>query len=255
MKPRMLFSARAWCPPTGTEPRPTTAGSFARCMRGATMSPFTSPTHTSDRRTATSRIRRWAKVVVYPADGEDGVARAARAGARTPTSSSRRAGSGCSTRGWKPRPGGEGVARAGDLLGRRRAGDARAAAPIRPIPSIAGPAYDLVLTYGGGEPVVEPTPRRRPALRPDLQRSRSSDPLPGAARSALRGRPRLPRQPPARPRSAGRRVLPCRGGAAAGEFLLGGNGWDDKPMTANVRRVGHLYTATTTPSTARRERS
>ena len=26
-------------------------------------------------------------------------------------------------------------------------------------------------------------------------------------------------------------------------FLLGGNGWDDKPMPANVRYVGHVYTA------------
>ena len=26
-------------------------------------------------------------------------------------------------------------------------------------------------------------------------------------------------------------------------FLIGGNGWDDKPMPANVRRIGHVGTA------------
>jgi spore maturation protein CgeB len=25
-------------------------------------------------------------------------------------------------------------------------------------------------------------------------------------------------------------------------FLIGGNGWDDKPMPANVRKLGHVYT-------------
>ena len=25
-------------------------------------------------------------------------------------------------------------------------------------------------------------------------------------------------------------------------FLIGGNGWDDKPMPANVRHIGHVYT-------------
>jgi spore maturation protein CgeB len=27
------------------------------------------------------------------------------------------------------------------------------------------------------------------------------------------------------------------------QFLLGGNGWHDKPMTPNVRYLGHVYTA------------
>src|SRR5205814_9322686 len=27
------------------------------------------------------------------------------------------------------------------------------------------------------------------------------------------------------------------------QFLLAGNGWDDKPKPANVRAIGHLYTA------------
>ena len=26
-------------------------------------------------------------------------------------------------------------------------------------------------------------------------------------------------------------------------FLLGGNGWDDKPVSANVRKAGHVFTA------------
>ena len=75
-------------------------------------------------------------------------------------------------------------------------------------------------------------------LRADLQCARSRRPHhPVAARSALRRRPRLPRQPPARPRGAGRGVLPAAARVAAGAaFLLGGTGWDDKACRRTCAR-------------------
>jgi hypothetical protein len=70
------------------------------------------------------------------------------------------------------------------------------------------------------------------------------DTSPGAARCALRRRPGLPRQPAAGPRGRVEQFflepaarLPDR------RFLIGGNGWDDKAMPPNVRRIGHVYTA------------
>jgi spore maturation protein CgeB len=107
------------------------------------------------------------------------------------------------------------------------------------------PSLDLVLTYGGGPPVVE-------AYRGF-----------GAARcepiyNALDPETHFPVEPEARFRAdlaflANR--LPDRETRVeefflkpAAElperrFLLGGNGWDDKPMSANVSRIGHLGTA------------
>jgi spore maturation protein CgeB len=103
---------------------------------------------------------------------------------------------------------------------------------------------DLVITYGGGPPVVAAytgfgARRCEPiynALDPETHH-------PGGAGRALRRRPELPGQPPARPRGAGGGVLPARGEALPDKrFLLGGNGWDDKPMSANITRVGHVGT-------------
>ena len=136
----------------------------------------------------------------------------------------------------------------GRVLGRRCARDARpharriAADPFRALV----PRYDLVLTYGGGEPV-----RQR---------------LPGAGRAATASRsttrstrPRTHPVPP-EPRFAGDlgflgNRLPDREArveefflrAAAllpdRRFLLGGSGWGDKPLPANVHYLGHVYTA------------
>ncbi len=107
------------------------------------------------------------------------------------------------------------------------------------------PRYDLVLTYGGGAPVIEayralgardcvpiynaldphthhvapPDPRFRGTLGflgnrlPDRE-ARVDEFFIGAAR-------RLPHA----------------------EFVLGGSGWDDKSLPSNVRRTGHVYTA------------
>jgi spore maturation protein CgeB len=107
------------------------------------------------------------------------------------------------------------------------------------------PNLDLVLTYGGGPPVITEYERlgaRRcqpiyNALDPETHHPVPVDPAYAADLNFLANR--LPDrearveafflEPAAR--------LPNR------QFILGGNGWDDKPMPSNVRKIGHLGTA------------
>jgi spore maturation protein CgeB len=106
------------------------------------------------------------------------------------------------------------------------------------------PRYDLVLTYGGGEPVVQAY--RRAGARICVPIYNAVDPqthYPVARRDDLAcdlsflGN-RLP------DREA--RVEDFFLGAAARlpgrRFLLGGSGWGDKPVPANVRAIGHVGT-------------
>jgi len=106
------------------------------------------------------------------------------------------------------------------------------------------PRYDLVLTYGGGDPLVE---RYRAlgardcvpvynALDPE-----SHHPVPPDERFrcdlAFLGN-RLP------DREARVDEFFLRAARLAPErlFLLGGSGWDDKPLPPNVRNLGHVST-------------
>ncbi len=107
------------------------------------------------------------------------------------------------------------------------------------------PRFDLVFTYGGGQPV---TSRYRElgardcipiynAFDPDVHFPVEPDPRFLCDLSFLGNR--LP------DREA--RVEHFFIGAAQvtpeQQFLLGGSGWADKPIPANVRYVGHVYTA------------
>jgi spore maturation protein CgeB len=105
-------------------------------------------------------------------------------------------------------------------------------------------SLDLVLTYGGGPPVVEAyegfgAARCVPiynALDPETHHPVTSDPRFAADLSFLGNR--LPDRE-ARVESfflAAAEALPER------QFLIGGNGWDTKAMPANVRNVGHVFT-------------
>ncbi len=90
-------------------------------------------------------------------------------------------------------------------------------------------SLDLVLTYGGGDPVVEAIARWAPRLRSDLQCRRSRD-------NTTRCR-RIRALPPISPFSATacRTWEERRGGLLLepaqklwqGRFLLGGSGWHD----------------------------
>ena len=107
------------------------------------------------------------------------------------------------------------------------------------------PAYDLVLTYGGGDPVVE----RYRALG-----ARDCVPVYNAVDTETH----FPVEPDARfecdlallanrlPDREARIEEFCLAAAAQApsrSFLLGGSGWDDKGLPPNVRLLGHVGTA------------
>jgi spore maturation protein CgeB len=107
------------------------------------------------------------------------------------------------------------------------------------------PRYDLVLTYGGGDPVIDAyrgfgaktcVPIYN-ALDPSTHHPVDADPRFVADLGFLGNRlpDREARVEEFFLRAAG--LLPER------RFLIGGSGWHDKPMPANVRDVGHVYTA------------
>lgn len=112
--------------------------------------------------------------------------------------------------------------------------------PDDPLRSLL-PGYDLILTYGGGDPVVErygALGARRcvpiyNALDPDTHHPVAPDPAYRADLTLLANR--LPDRE--------RRIHEFFFGAAAlapeRSFLLGGNGWD-APAPANVRYLGHV---------------
>lgn len=106
------------------------------------------------------------------------------------------------------------------------------------------PEYDLIFTYGGGQPVIDAfcalgardcVPVYN-AVDPATHHPVAPDPRFSADLAFLGNR--LP------DREA--RVEEFFFGAAEQQperrFLLGGNGWQDKPMPANVDYLGHIYT-------------
>ncbi len=107
------------------------------------------------------------------------------------------------------------------------------------------PRYDLVMTYGGGNPVVEAY--RSVGARDCVPVYNALDPsthypVPRRAEFAadltFLGN-RLP------DREARVEEFFLRPAAALPQrrFLIGGNGWEDKPMPPNVRQLGHVYTS------------
>ena len=107
------------------------------------------------------------------------------------------------------------------------------------------PGLDLVLTYGGGDPVVraygamgaaECIPVYN-ALDPQSHHPAPPDPR-FAADLAFLGN-RLPD----REARVEEFFLKPAGLLPGRRFLIGGNGWESKAMPANVRHRGHVYTA------------
>ena len=107
------------------------------------------------------------------------------------------------------------------------------------------PQYDLILTYGGGDPVVrayEAVGARLcvpiyNALDPTTHFPVDRDPRFAADLGFLGNRL------PDREARVAEFFLAAAARTPAGQFVLGGNGWHDKPMPPNVRYVGHVYTA------------
>jgi spore maturation protein CgeB len=104
--------------------------------------------------------------------------------------------------------------------------------------------YDLVLTYGGGEPVVQAYERAGArecipvynALDPTTHHPVTPEPEFQAGLGFLGNRL------PDREARVDEFFFKAAAAAPSEEFLLGGNGWGDKSMPANVRYVGHVGT-------------
>lgn len=107
------------------------------------------------------------------------------------------------------------------------------------------PRYDLILTYGGGQPVIgayEALGARQcvpiyNALDPSTHYPVAPDPR-FAGDLAFLGN-RLPD----REARVEEFFLNPAAATPGSTFLIGGSGWGDKPLTPNVRYVGHVYTS------------
>jgi spore maturation protein CgeB len=107
------------------------------------------------------------------------------------------------------------------------------------------PRYDMVLTYGGGAPVVHrylAVGARQCHVVYNALDPSTHHPVPAQARFAADCSLLANRLPD---REARVEEFFLRAAALCPEksFLLGGNGWGDKPMPANVRWIGHVGTA------------
>jgi spore maturation protein CgeB len=119
-----------------------------------------------------------------------------------------------------------------------------AAAPADPFRALI-PRYDLILTYGGGEPVVRgyaALGARRcvpiyNALDPETHHPVPPDPRFAADLGFLANRL------PDREARVEAYFLAAAAAYPEGRFLLGGNGWADKVVPPNVAYCGHVYTA------------
>ncbi|HYO79945.1 MAG TPA: glycosyltransferase [Bryobacteraceae bacterium] len=107
------------------------------------------------------------------------------------------------------------------------------------------PQYDAIFTYGGGDPVVQAY--RRFGARDCTPIYNALDPSthfpvePDARFEGTLGF--LGNRLPDREARVEEFFLNAAAEAPESTFLLGGNGWGDKPMPANVRYLGHVYTA------------
>jgi spore maturation protein CgeB len=112
--------------------------------------------------------------------------------------------------------------------------------PFRPLI----PRYDLILTYGGGEPVVKAYEALGAqacmpiynALDPSTHYPVAPDPRFAGDLGFLGNRM------PDREARVEEFLFRAAGEARECHFLLGGNGWDGKPMPVNVTYLGHVYT-------------
>ena len=107
------------------------------------------------------------------------------------------------------------------------------------------PRYDMVLTYGGGDPVIRAyrefgardcVPIYN-ALDPDTHHPVPADPRFAADLGFMANRL------PDREARVEEFFLKAAAKLPGRRFLLGGNGWGDKPMPGNVNYIGHVYTA------------
>jgi spore maturation protein CgeB len=187
----------------------------------------------------------WARVVVYPIDDEAGVERAL-AEARSADLIVKASGVGVF----------DALLEARVPAVRRRGATAAfwdvdapatldrvAANPGDPFRAMI-PDYDLILTYGGGSPVVEAY--RRFGARRCVPIYNGLDPAthhpvtPDERFACDLGL--VANRLPDRERRIDEFFVGVAGDLPDRRFVLGGNGWADKAFPANIRYLGHLYT-------------
>jgi spore maturation protein CgeB len=105
-------------------------------------------------------------------------------------------------------------------------------------------SYDLVLTYGGGEPVVRGYTAAGARLCVPIYNALDPEthhPVPPLADFAC-DLGFLGNRLPDREARVEEFFLKAAALSPTRGFLIGGSGWDDKPMPPNVRRLGHVGT-------------
>ncbi len=106
------------------------------------------------------------------------------------------------------------------------------------------PGYDLILTYGGGPPVV--SAYQRLGARACVPIYNGLDPaahypVPAELRFSC-GLGLIANRLPDRERRIEDFFLAVAADLPQQRFILGGNGWSDKPLPSNITYVGHVYT-------------
>jgi len=121
--------------------------------------------------------------------------------------------------------------------------DRLAADPDDPLRALI-PAYDVILTYGGGPPVIDAY--RRLGARECVPIYNGLDP---ATHHPAAPEPRfvcdlglVANRLPDRERRIDEFFMHVAADLPAKRFLLGGSGWGDKAMPGNMSYVGHIYT-------------
>ena len=106
------------------------------------------------------------------------------------------------------------------------------------------PQYDMVLTYGGGQPVIDGyTAAGARLCVPIYNALDPSTHFPARAEARFAGDLGfLGNRLPDREKRVEDFFLSAAESLPAHRFVLGGNGWHDKPMPSNVDYVGHVYT-------------
>lgn len=106
------------------------------------------------------------------------------------------------------------------------------------------PAYDMVLTYGGGPPVVAGYERFGARSCVPIYNGldpATHHPVPPEARFCC-DLGLLANRLPDRERRVEEFFLDVAADLPDRRFILGGNGWAGKPMPPNVAEIGHVYT-------------
>jgi spore maturation protein CgeB len=106
------------------------------------------------------------------------------------------------------------------------------------------PAYDLILTYGGGEPVVqayEALGARQCVPVYNALDTATHHPVAPDARFAC-DLAFLGNRLPDREARVEQFFLDVAARLPHQQFLIGGSGWGDKPMSPNVTYIGHVFT-------------